>query len=145
MTKMNLSKKIAITLMAVMLIISAGIFIGNPTNIYASESETTDITKTLSIGYTDDAGIYRILSFTVKCSYTAVWDEGYVGYITDSTFYDITDAHVENTQVIMTKKYPSSQTYGNNKYMDYRTDELTVRVLVGVDEWGNADLWVERV
>lgn len=145
MNKMKIFKKIAVMMMAMMLMVGVGILAGKPTDVYASQIVTSEITEPFSIGYTDNAGIYRTLSFSVKCTYTAVWDEGYSGYIAEAIFWEATNEYVGTTPVTMDKVYISSQTSGGNKYMDYMVNQIVVRVYVGVDEWGDVDLWVTRI
>lgn len=132
-------------MMAMMLIVGASILMGKPMDVYASQIQTSEITESFSIEYRDDAGIYRTLSFSVKCTYTAIWDDGYGGHIEEAIFWNATNGYVGTTPVALEKKYTKSQTSGNNKYMDYSVGSIVVRVYVGVDEWGEADLWTTRI
>lgn len=145
MNKMKIFKKIAVMMMAMMLMVGVGILAGKPTDVYASQIETSEITRQLSVSYLDDANISRTLTFDIKCTYTAVWDEGYGGHIEEAIFWEATNECVGSTPVTMEKVFIQSKFSGDNKYMDYSVGEIVVRVYVGVDEWGDASLWATRI
>lgn len=142
---MKIFKKIAVMMMAMMLMVGVGIIAGKPTDVYASQSVTDEATEHLGITYIDDAGIFRHLTFDVKCAYTAVWDEGYGGHIASATFYEATNEYVGGTPVSMSKKGDESVTVGDSRCMVYYVGSIYVKVTISVDEWGDVSLWATRI
>jgi len=139
MSKKRTVKRMFCVILSVMTVM----LFAKPVEAQASQEKTSDITQTLSVSYTDIAGVVRNLVFTVKCTYTAVWDEGYGGGITEAIFWEATNAASDGVPVALIKEYSCSQTKGDRKYMDYRARDLIVRVYVGVDEWGDVSLWAQ--
>lgn len=114
----------------------------------ASSVRTGEVTESFSVRYVLEDGITRYVNFSVDCWFTAEWDEGYGGYISEAVFGNVTDANIDGEPVPMPKVLNASERDGDKYYMEYKINnqnEFLMRVEVCCDEWGEVYLRIRVI
>ncbi len=87
------------------------------------------------VQYKSSAGMIR---GTIKYSYTAEWEEGIAGWITDGNFYDIS-VSMDSTGCTV-KKVGSPWRSGGSYYQLYTFNGAVIQLSLTCDEWGDVTM-----